>query len=89
MLVDYLCEHQIGLEICLTSNLQIGAVESYAQHPAKRLFDAGVLLNLNTDNPAISGVDLRHEFEVAAPAAGFTEANLRAIGRNAEAMAFA
>lgn len=87
-LVKYLAENRIGLEICLTSNIQIGAVESYAAHPAKRLFDAGVLLNLNTDNPAISGIDLGHEFEVAAPAAGFSENDRDVLRSNAREMSF-
>lgn len=87
-LVAFLAERQIGLEICLTSNLQIGAVDSYEAHPAKRLLDAGVLLNLNTDDPGISGIDLRHEFEVAAPAAGFTSNDLLTVRGNATRMAF-
>ena len=87
-LVDYLAENGIGLEICLTSNLQIGAVASYAEHPARRLLDAGVTLNLNTDNPGISGIDLQNEFEIAAPAAGFSEKDLEVVKRNAETMAF-
>lgn len=87
-LVEFLADRQIGLEICLTSNLQIGAVENYETHPAKRLLDAGVLLNLNTDDPGISGIDLRHEFEVAAPAAGFSPSDLQAVRRNAVRMAF-
>lgn len=87
-LVEYLVEHQIGLEICLTSNLQIGAVDSYQEHPARRLFDAGVLLNLNTDNPGISGIDLQHEFRVAASAAGFSETDKQQLIKNAAKMAF-
>lgn len=87
-LVDALVERRIGLEICLTSNLHIGAVASYSAHPAKQLLDAGVLLNLNTDDPGISGIDLVHEYQVAAPAAGFTESDLRVIQDNAAEMAF-
>ena len=87
-LVEFLADRQIGLEICLTSNLQIGAVENYETHPAKRLLDAGVLLNLNTDDPGISGIGLRHEFEVAAPAAGFSPSDIQAVHRNAVRMAF-
>lgn len=88
-LVEDLAKSGIGLEICLTSNLQIGAVESYQQHPAKQLLDAGVTLNLNTDDPGISGIDLRHEFKVAAPAAGFSPADLETVQKNAKTMAFA
>ncbi len=87
-LVDYLVEHRIGLEICLTSNLQIGAVDRYAAHPARRLFDAGVLLNLNTDNPVISGIDLPHEYGPAADQAGFDEQDKVQLRKNAVEMAF-
>lgn len=88
-LVEYLAEQQIGLEICLTSNLHIGAVDNYAVHPAKRLFDAGVLMNLNTDDPGISGIDLRHEYDKAGPKAGFTVEDRFRLMQNAGAMAFA
>ena len=87
-LVDYLAEKRIGLEICLTSNIQIDAVHGYEAHPMKALLDAGVLASLNTDNLAISGIDLRHEYEVAAPAAGLDEARIRKAQENALEMSF-
>ena len=87
-LVEYLAKRQIGLEICLTSNLHIGAVESYPSHPAKQLLDSGVVLNLNTDDPGISGIDLGHEFQIAAPASGFSRADLENLQQNAGNMAF-
>ncbi len=87
-LVDYLREHRIGLEICLTSNVQIDAVHGYAAHPLKSLLDAGVLANLNTDNLAISGIDLRYEYEVAAPAAGLDKQQIRETQKDALDMAF-
>jgi adenosine deaminase len=43
---------------------------------------------LNTDDPAISGIDLRHEFDVAAPRAGLTPAHIRQAQLNALEMAF-
>jgi adenosine deaminase len=87
-LVEFLVDRQIGLEICLTSNLHIGAVESYERHPAKELFDSGVVLNLNTDDPSISGIDLAHEYNCAAPAAGFLPEDIETIRQNAMAMVF-
>lgn len=88
-LVEYLANSNIGLEICLTSNLHIGAVESYASHPAKKLLDSGVTLNLNTDDPGISGINLAHEYEQAAPAAGFLARDIDIVRGNAMGMAFA
>ena len=47
-----------------------------------------MLASINTDDPAISGIDLRHEFEVAAPAAGLTPAHTRRAQESALEMAF-
>jgi adenosine deaminase len=87
-LVEYLAERRIGLEIAITSNIQVGIVEDYADHPVKNILEAGIVANLNTDDPAISGIDLRHEFEVAAPRAGLSPAQTRQAQANALEMAF-
>lgn len=87
-LVEYMVRHGIGVEANLTSNVQTSAVSSFAAHPLRRYLDAGVLANINTDDPAISGIDLRHEFDVAAPAAGLTRAHTRRAQECALAMAF-
>ena len=87
-LVDHLLEHRIGLEVNITSNIHIGVVEGYAEHPARRILEAGLLANLNTDDPAISGIDLRHEYEVAAPRVGLTPGQTRQAQVNGLAMAF-
>lgn len=87
-LVEYLVEHRIGLEVSITSNIHIGVVDDYAGHPVKNLLEQGILVNLNTDDPAISGIDLRHEFEVAAPRAGLSPQQTRQAQVNALEMAF-
>jgi adenosine deaminase len=87
-LVEFLAEQRIGLEIAITSNIQVGIVDDYPDHPVKRILEAGIVANLNTDDPAISGIDLRHEFEVAAPRAGLTPAQTRQAQVNALEMAF-
>ena len=87
-LIDYLGEHRIGLEISISSNVQIGAVAEYSVHPVKRILELGLLANLNTDDPAISGIDLRHEYEVAAPMAGLSPQMTRQAQANALEMAF-
>jgi len=87
-LIDYLGEHRIGLEISISSNVHIGAVAEYSVHPAKRILELGLLANLNTDDPVISGIDLRHEYEVAAPMAGLSPQMTRQAQANALEMAF-
>jgi adenosine deaminase len=87
-LIDLLGERGIGLEINLTSNLQTSSVASLAEHPMKAFLERGLLATLNTDDPVISGIDLRHEYEVAAPAAGLTPAQIRQAQANALEIAF-
>jgi len=87
-LVEYLVDHRIGLEIAITSNIQVGIVDDYPVHPVRRILEAGIVANLNTDDPAISGIDLRHEFEVAAARVGLSPAQTRKAQANALEMAF-
>jgi adenosine deaminase len=87
-LVDYLAEHRIGLEVSITSNIHIGTVDEYANHPVRQIFELGLLANLNTDDPAISGIDLRHEYEVAAVRAGLSPQMTRQSQANSLEMAF-
>ena len=87
-LLEYLAEHQVGIESSLTSNVQTSTVPDYASHPLKEFLERELLATINTDDPGISGIDLRHEYEVAAPAAGLTAAQTRQAQRNALAVAF-
>lgn len=87
-LMDYLAEHRIGMEVNLTSNVQTNTVPSFAAHPLKKFLAHGLLATINTDDPVISGIDLRHEYEVAAPAAGLTPAEIACVQRNALEIAF-
>jgi adenosine deaminase len=87
-LMDYLAEHRIGIETNLTSNVQTRTVPDYASHPARRFLEHGILVTLNTDDPGISGIDLRYEYEIAAPRAGLTPEQIRQAQRNALDVAF-
>jgi adenosine deaminase len=87
-LLDYLAEHRIGLEINLTSNVQTNTVPSFPLHPMKQFLARGLLATINTDDPVISGIDLRHEYEVAAPAAGLTVEAIRQAQRHALDISF-
>jgi adenosine deaminase len=63
-------------------------VPSYEAHPLKGWLELGLLATINTDDPGISPVTLREEFEVAAPLAGLTAADTRLAQENAVAVAF-
>lgn len=87
-LMDYLAEHRIGIESCLTSNIQTSTVASLANHPLKTFLEHGVIASLNTDDPAVQGVDIIHEYTIAAPAAGLTREQIRQAQINGLEMAF-
>ena len=87
-LVEYLAENHIGVEISLTSNVQTKTVPNYASHPLRRYLEHGILATINTDDPGISGIDLPHEYAVAAPAAGLTPGQIIQAQRNALEIAF-
>ena len=88
MLLDYLAANGIGIEANLTSNVQTSTVADYASHPLKGWLDRGLLATINTDDPGISAIDLPHELDVAAPAAGLTPEHIRQAQANAVAIAF-
>lgn len=87
-LVRELAQRQVPLEISLTSNVKTGAVASLADHPARRLFLAGVPLVLNTDDPAMFDTTLARELELARRELGFSEGDLAALRENAFRFAF-
>ncbi|GAA3709519.1 adenosine deaminase [Oceanisphaera sediminis] len=87
-LLDYLAEHRIGIETCLTSNLQTSTVAELSSHPIHRFLEKGLSVCLNTDDPAVQGIELRHEYTDAALATGLTPVQTRRCQENALAMAF-
>jgi adenosine deaminase len=87
-LVDYLVENGIAIEANLTSNVHTSTVPDLASHPLKQMLAHGLLASINTDDPGVSGIDLPHEFEVAAPAAGLSREQIRQAQLNALETAF-
>ena len=81
-LMRHLRERDIALEVCITSNLVTGVVKRIEDHPVRRLFDAGVPIVLNTDDPAMFGCTLIGEYRLAAERFGFSEAELQAVASN-------
>jgi adenosine deaminase len=87
-LLDYLAENKIGVESNLTSNVQTSCVPDYESHPLKTFLEKGILATINTDDPGISGIDLPYEYNVAAPKAGLSEAQIRQAQQNALTISF-
>jgi adenosine deaminase len=64
-LMNYINDHRICMEICLTSNLQTKSVKKIEQHPFKFYRDYGLRLSLNTDNRLMSNTTVTDELYLA------------------------
>ncbi|MDW6002620.1 adenosine deaminase [Vibrio mangrovi] len=87
-LMEYMAKHGIGIESCLTSNIQTSTVDCLEKHPIKTFLKYGIPVCLNTDDPAVEGIELLHEYESAAPKAGLSPEQLREIQNNGLELAF-
>ena len=70
---------RIPLELCITSNVDTGAVRSVAHHPAALLQRLGFEVTVSTDNRSISGVSLTDEFQILVEHHGLTLDDLEAL----------
>ncbi|HUI81643.1 MAG TPA: adenosine deaminase [Bryobacteraceae bacterium] len=87
-LMRHLRDQDVPLEICITSNLVTGVVKHVEDHPIRRLYDAGVPIVLNTDDPAMFRCSLTEEYRLAARVFGFSENELGTIAQNGFRYAF-
>lgn len=81
-LVEELSQRQVPIEICLSSNLRTACCARIQDHPVRQYFDHGLMLTLNTDDPAMFGTTLNREFELAQSEFGFSDEHLRELTRN-------
>jgi len=81
-LIEELSRRQIPVEICITSNLRTGCCSSLAAHPVRNYFDNGLMITLNSDDPAMFGTSLAREYQLAQDNFGFTDEHLRELARN-------
>jgi adenosine deaminase/aminodeoxyfutalosine deaminase len=81
-LIEELAVRQIPVEICITSNLLTGCCQRVNDHPVRNYFDQGVMITLNSDDPAMFHTSLDREYQVAQEFFGFTDEHLRELARN-------
>jgi adenosine deaminase len=86
--VDLARQRGIPFEVCLTSNLQTGAVPAQAEHPLKRMLQAGLNVTLNTDDPSISRITLGDEYHLASEIMSLSHFELAACVLKAANAAF-
>jgi adenosine deaminase len=81
-LVSLLKERQVPLEMCVTSNVRTGVVESFEAHPIKQYFQQGLTVTVNSDDPTMFDTSISQEYLILARELGFTAGELRALSLN-------
>jgi len=82
-LMSYMVNHNIAIESCLTSNFQTGTVTDLSQHPLKSFLGCGIKACLNTDDPAVQGIEIKNEFEVASRVLKLSNNDISQLQKNA------
>ncbi|MEV5826074.1 adenosine deaminase [Spirillospora sp. NPDC052242] len=88
-LVAEVRERRVPLEVCPTSNVALGFAPSLAEHPLPRLRDAGLLVTLNTDIPALIDTPLAAEYAHVRDAFGYDDRTLADLARTGIEASFA
>ena len=88
-LVYMLADRQIPLGICPTSNLVLGVYPSIQEHPIEKLRAAGVLVSVNTDDPALLGASLIGEYALCRHTFGWTDAITKSVAQTSIDASFA
>jgi adenosine deaminase len=87
-LLNYVNDHRIPLEVCLTSNMHTKSVSSISKHPFKYYMNKKMRVTLNTDNRLISNTTLSNEFKIAINNFNLNENEVRTIIINGFKSAF-
>jgi adenosine deaminase/aminodeoxyfutalosine deaminase len=87
-LLQELKARRAPLELNPTSNVRTGVCPSFADHPLRRYFDAGLLVTVNSDDPAFFGSDVANEYLLAHTEQGFSRNELRQLAANSISASF-
>lgn len=81
-LMEVLATRQVPVEICITSNLRTGCCVRPDDHPMRHYFENGLMVTLNSDDPALFGSDLCAEYYLAHTQFHLTMEHLRELAGN-------
>ncbi len=81
-LVERLRRERIPLTVCPLSNVKLRVVDSLADHPLRRMLDAGLLATVNSDDPAYFGGYAGDNLDAVARALGLRDDHLVTLARN-------
>jgi adenosine deaminase len=87
-LVARLARDRMALTVCPLSNLRLCVVDDLSHHPLRRMLDSGLVVTLNSDDPAYFGGYMNENFRALQSALALSEIELRTIARNGFAASF-
>lgn len=87
-LMDYMANNNIAVESCPTSNYQTATIKAIKDSPIPVFLDRGICVTLNTDDPAVSNINLENEYRVAREIIGLSGEQLEQVQRNGVQAAF-
>lgn len=87
-LIAHLRECGVVLDVCPSSNLYTGAAASWAQHPLRQLYDSGVTVTINSDDPTFFQTTLTDEYRRVVQHFGFNADDLCKLVRNSVMASF-
>ncbi|MFP6595383.1 MAG: adenosine deaminase [Dehalococcoidia bacterium] len=82
-LMRHLAETQLPIEMCPLSNVATGVVDSITAHPIRQFLDQGVLVPVNSDDPAMFGNSLTGDYAALMSELAFTPDEIRQLILNA------
>lgn len=87
-LVRRLADAGVVLEVCPGSNISLQVFPDFASHPLRALYEAGVRVTLNSDDPPFFHTSLAQEYDIASAVMGFTDEEINRMTRTAIEAAF-
>ena len=87
-LIVRLVDEQIPLTVCPLSNVKLRVFPNLSSHNLKKLLDRGLLVTVNSDDPAYFGGYVADNFQAAAAALGLSREELLALARNSFVASF-
>ena len=88
-LAQYVLDHRVPIEVCLSSNVHTGATPELARHPFPHYLAKGYRVTLNTDNRLMSRTSMTDEYMLAVKHFGCTLDQLEKLCINGMKSAFA
>ncbi|HUC49908.1 MAG TPA: adenosine deaminase [Xanthobacteraceae bacterium] len=82
MLTRRLAHERLALTVCPLSNLRLRVVDEIAHHPLRRLMDKGLVVTLNSDDPAYFGGYVGDNYVAVSDALSLSRDEIAAIARN-------